>query len=295
MSDTDVFIGQYAQITVFDRTGSFKRLIGREGTGPGEFTRIVDIAILAGGKLAVFEGIRARLTVMDTLGTVFSDVLMPALISRNGAVVLPDTTLLLGGAMLERSRFGSPLVHATFDGQVLGYFGENEVEKEGFGRGRVLPRVFTYDSALGIVAVKIHKNVVETWNLADKTLINSIELQAPWFGPQPVPVDKENVHFTGAPESLFRAIEVDERGRIWRVAQVVPDDWERGVSNGAVVDQDAWTDTQIDVLDPRSNLSLCSARFKPSVMDGFVKPHHIASYREDDDGNPTISIWRLGT
>ena len=55
-------------IRIFDANGRFVRAIGREGGGPGEFSSITRLELLAGDSLAAYDGLRVTLTVFDTSG-----------------------------------------------------------------------------------------------------------------------------------------------------------------------------------------------------------------------------------
>ena len=57
-------------IRIFDAKGRFVRAIGREGAGPGEFSSITRLELLAGDSLAAYDGLRATLTVFDTTGRI---------------------------------------------------------------------------------------------------------------------------------------------------------------------------------------------------------------------------------
>lgn len=50
------------RISIYDRTGSLLRLVGRSGEGPGEFVRPVDAVYLDDGSIAVVETGRPRIT-----------------------------------------------------------------------------------------------------------------------------------------------------------------------------------------------------------------------------------------
>ena len=57
-------------IKIFDAQGRFVRAMGRQGAGPGEFSSLTRLDLLAGDSLAAYDGLRATLTVFDTTGRV---------------------------------------------------------------------------------------------------------------------------------------------------------------------------------------------------------------------------------
>jgi hypothetical protein len=86
-------------IKLFDAKGRFVRTIGRQGAGPGEFTSLVRLDLLPGDSLAAYDGLRATLTVFDTIGRVGRTERLPAGpggLSLNG--VLGDGTMVLSRA-----------------------------------------------------------------------------------------------------------------------------------------------------------------------------------------------------
>lgn len=294
MSDSNIFLEENTRVAVFGLDGRFKRFIGGEGSGPGEFNLIQEILPAPDDKLAVLEPVPPRLTILDTLGTPLHTALLPVMVGRSGAHLLPDGTLLVAGRPIPRSRFGSPLVHLGPDGDVLTYFGNNEVETEGFAKNLLIPRVFSYDPRFGVVAVKSHKYHMEWWNLADGSRTRALTREVEWFDEQPTLPDRGDPERAGEPPHVFRGLQIDDEGRAWLVAQIPGPRWSEAVSEeGRVVEYDVWLDTKIEVWDLETAKPLCSATFGPWVMEGFAKKNHIASYREDEAGNPMIDIWRL--
>lgn len=72
-------------ITVLDPRASYVRMIGRDGTGPGEFRRVTSIHIVAGDTVMVFDRSIRRLTTFAPGGNAF--VRMSTL--RSGALSFP--------------------------------------------------------------------------------------------------------------------------------------------------------------------------------------------------------------
>lgn len=293
MTDARIFLEDMSRIAVFDREGRFLRYLGREGQGPGEFSVIQDVVPLGLDRLAVFESGPPRLTVLDTTGAALHTAQLPVIIGRGGALLLPDSTFLLSGRMFSRTHFGSPVVHVSATGELIRYLGENEVERDGFAKDMVMPRLIAHDPRLGVIALKSHKYVIESWSITEGTITASVARQPDWFGDQPEPVRGEDPHLVVRPRTMFRGVGIDRDARVWVVAAVPGAEWERGVERGVVVDRDAWIDTRIEVLDIERNAVLCSAVFPLPTLTGFAQTGHIASYEEGRGGNPRITIWRL--
>jgi hypothetical protein len=86
-------------IKLFDATGRFVRAMGRLGQGPGEFTSLARLDLLAGDSLAAYDVMRATLTVFDTAGRIGRSERLPA--GPGGLAltgVLGDGTLVLARA-----------------------------------------------------------------------------------------------------------------------------------------------------------------------------------------------------
>jgi 6-bladed beta-propeller len=288
-----IYLAKRSEIVVFDREGRFLRILGRPGSGPGEFNRIQQIVPLPAGEIAAIESNPPRLSLISLDGDVppARASLLPVSIHRHGGVRLPDSTFLLTGRMLGSERSGHPLVRVSSTGTPLGYFGENEVERDGPLRGQMMPRLVAHHPSHGIVTVKRYAYAVEIWD-ADGTLEDTYSREVDWLRWPPVVADGDP-HRLGPPEDHFIGVHFDDAGYLWLVAQTTPEEWRDGLDGGRVADIEQWTDTQIEVVDLDARSIICSARFKPYVLGGFAGSGRIASYREDAAGEPVIAIWRL--
>ena len=86
-------------IRIFDANGRFVRAIGRQGQGPGEFSSITRLDLLADDSLAAYDGLRTTLTVFDTSGRlarVERITAVPGGLSLKG--LLADGTMILSRA-----------------------------------------------------------------------------------------------------------------------------------------------------------------------------------------------------
>lgn len=292
LTPTRILLERVSEIVVFDRQGRFQRVLGKPGSGPGEFRRIQQVISLPDEHIAVFQANPPLMTVLDSVGTVLHTTVLPVSISRGGAIMLRDGSIALTGDMRsDREHFGHPIARMTQNGELLNHFGRNEVETEDPLAGRMMPRVIAPHPSGGVVAVKQFKYAVELWN-SRGTIEGKFARKAEWLNWPPV-VEGDDPHTLGPPEDMFRGAEVDDKGRLWLVAQTTPADWKSGLRDGRVIDRDKWTDTQIEVVDLASKRVICSSRFKPFVLGGLVGPQQIASYRETAGGDPIITVWSL--
>jgi hypothetical protein len=292
MTDNRVYLENRNRILVFDSKGQWLRTIGREGKGPGEFNNIAGLVPLPGNRLAVFDMALHRLTVVDSLGTASDGAPLPLTLQQDGALMLSDTSFVLGGRMTDpEARVRHPLVQINSSGSVLRYFGTDEAEKEGPHRGDMMPRMLVRDAQDRVISVPRYRYEVEEWD-RDGALLRRTPLSSDWFffPPKRPPGDP---HLVGPPANQIVGLDVDMESRLWVLGYATPDDWAKGVADGKVVDYDAWVDAQIEVLHMPSLEVLCSVRLDQAVLYGFVKPGHIASIAYDREENPIITVWKL--
>ena len=70
LSDGRIAIAEQStrSVKLFDARGRFVRSIGRQGSGPGEFSSITRLALLPGDTIVAYDGLRGTLSVFDTTG-----------------------------------------------------------------------------------------------------------------------------------------------------------------------------------------------------------------------------------
>jgi hypothetical protein len=278
------------EIALFDTNGQHTLTLGGPGPGPGEFNRIQALVSMPGSRIGVIESNPPRLTVVANDYSIERVVPLPVAIRRDGALLLPDGSLVLMGGMPTRELLGHPMARVGIDGEILGFFGQNEVESDGPLRGQMLPRHLAFDGQR-IFALTWYRYSVEVWSI-DGVLEGRMEPDADWFS-WPPEATADSPHEASAPESYFRGMQVDEDRRLWIVAQIPGENWRSAVREGQVGDRDAWLDTWIEVIDLETEKVICSGRVAPFVLGGFVGDRRIASYAERSDGEPEITVWQL--
>src|SRR5687768_3713552 len=92
--------GATLELRFFGADGRFRRKVGRNGSGPGEYRSISGV-VVDDGRVHVFDGSQARITRMDLAGgSVTSMAVSPPPDSRRGI-----WTYMLGGFLDERPVF----------------------------------------------------------------------------------------------------------------------------------------------------------------------------------------------
>lgn len=81
---------QLDEARLYERDGTLAAVIGRKGSGPGEFTRLAALVRLADGRLATFDG-RGRLATWTDSGELQRDI--DTGLSTRGVAALPDGRL----------------------------------------------------------------------------------------------------------------------------------------------------------------------------------------------------------
>lgn len=79
-----VLDSQASELRVFGRSGDHVRTVGREGSGPGEFTRPVRADVGPEGRIWVMDPQNGRLSVFDSAGTYIEGIQAPG-----GFVIMP--------------------------------------------------------------------------------------------------------------------------------------------------------------------------------------------------------------
>jgi hypothetical protein len=291
MSETNIYLENRNRVLVFDHSGHLIREFGREGKGPGEYSNIAGMVPLADGHLTIFDMSLMRLTFVDSLGTPLYTAPLPLNVDIAAIAALSDTTFVLGGRMVGRERFGQPLVVVDAAGTVLGYYGDNEAEKEGRQRGRMMPRLVAATSDGVVISLPRYRYSLEVWD-RDGKLNKTIDRESEWFYYPP----KENIgdpHLAGPPVNQLVGLQLDTQSRAWVLGHSTPADWARGIKDGRIIDYDAWIDSRIEIIDLYSSTVLCSVPISQYLMFGFPRENHVASFSYDVNHNPIITLWKL--
>lgn len=282
------------EVKVFDGSGRFLRLIGREGEGPREFGRISNLVVGPRDSLYVLDRGNSRLTVFSPEHDMIRTVPLPFGTDYPRVHYLPNDALLVNANVRTPELVGLPLHTVTTNGEHLFSFGSSDpVYRPDFPQ--ILRRRTTPSSDGTIWSAYPKQYVLERWTLSGR-FVERLSVEAEWFEPYmrttyPTPDEP------GSPN--LQSIYEDGAGRIW-CAVVVPDaNWAEGlgeprVSEGQryyeVEDLAATYDTRVDVIDPRTRQVLASL-----ILDGypiqFLRDGTLITYQEPG-GVPLVDVWR---
>jgi hypothetical protein len=216
-----------SEIRWFDEAGVFRRRVGREGDGPGEFRRIRYMRALPGDSLLVFDSNNRRVTVLAPDGrfvrseTIGLDDERPVTV----AGALRDGTLLTRTVMetprastpLYRVRMGFAVVRDGAARPLRTYLGQEaalHVEGSGGGIGSVFISVLPFARSAHATAGPDHFFIgsSDTWQIdvwdGEGRLVRVIRVAIPIA---PVTEEVRQAHIAGELERRRRAAE--ERGQ----------------------------------------------------------------------------------
>lgn len=123
-----------SNVKLFDpESGRLTRVFGRRGSGPGEFLAPIGAAVLSDGRLAVYDALLQRVSLLDRAAGEQSSWSLPGIMVGSVAQS-PAGTLLLTGRLVGDRRVTSPFELHEFDLQgTLLASSEPSPEPENFG------------------------------------------------------------------------------------------------------------------------------------------------------------------
>lgn len=282
------------EVKVFDSSGRFLRLIGREGEGPGEFGRISNLVVGPRDSLYVLDDGNSRLTVVSREHDMIRTAPLPFGADYPRVHYLRNDVLLVNANVRTPEVVGLPLHTVTTNGEHLFSFGSSDpVYRPDFPQ--ILRRRTTLSRDGTIWSAYPKQYVLERWTLSGR-FVERLIVEAEWFEPY------MRTRYPTPDESGFpnmQSIYEDGAGRIW-CAVVVPDEnWAEGLGEPRVFegqryyeveDLAATYDTRVDVIDLRTRQVLASL-----ILDGypiqFLSDGKLITYREPG-GVPLVDVWR---
>jgi hypothetical protein len=266
------------QLAVYDASGLLERVIGRQGAGPGEFSRYLGplIPTSAGGAVVVDLG-TGRLTLVDSLGSLRA-------FGRVGGSVFGGVALR-GGHLLLNAKYGGE--HSAFPLHVVAD-GGNVVRSFGDASKSANPRS---PPPVRIIAPGANGRVWYTPHDAYRlTLADSLGRTILVLTRK---VDASPASAAGTLTFYIASIREDSAGLVWvvtgqRTGQPAVAKRE-AIADRSLASVAAGLTSTIDVVDPRQGRVIASeARSGPPHL--FFDDGYRARYREDSEGNPRIEI-----
>jgi len=284
---------------VFEPNGSFRRVLGRTGFGPGEFQNawVIDVR---SDTAWVTDYVQSRLTalpVLDELANPKSWILSGLALPSWASVRLQDGSLVLSSNWTHKDRIGFPLHRLQLDGSATS-FGSKEP--------RYLPtqsranlRSLALSHRGGFWAAHVEQYRVELYD-QNGGVLKEYERGAPWFPPRSgprLPPDPSR-----EPIPHLSSIVEDSLGRVWIFAVVGDVRYREAFEPPKspadlpiVTVWDRYFDTIIEILDSSTGRLLATTRVDPAILysvgmarDGVL----VASERRLVDGGYQAVVWR---
>lgn len=282
-----------AHIAVFDSVGRFLRLVGNEGGGPSEYRSIATVAT-TDSTIHVFDAENRRETVLSPDFHIVRSV--PAPFRPRDVLVLPNGQRVMNMDVPTRDLIGYPLHLVDGEGTILRSFGAS-------------PEPYRRDiSYLGDRRLTQAGSDGEFWaahrlryeiELRDTTGrgVRRISRRAGWFPPAS---QWHGFHREDPPASLLWDIKSDGNGLLWTLIAVADRSWKDAIEVVRDEHGERWIprssreyfDTVIEVIDPRTNQVVASAR-SDYLLTHFVGEGFVMGPTSTEEANPTVRIWRI--
>jgi hypothetical protein len=287
---------------VFDAGGSFLRVIGRRGQGPGEFEGAAQVVNVPGDSILIIDLLLGRANVVTDDFRVVRTIALPTTEIVSVAVVAWPNLVILNATVRTADRIGWPLHLIDMSNSLATIrksFGHGGGELR--GPGRVGRESLVPSPTGGIWAAEAKRYRVSRWS-NEGNLHIALERRPKWFsglsrgtpgGP------------TVSPHPLITGVLEDEKGRVWVFCLVAKPNWAdawREAGSGrpttgefpasSLPAVNALYDTMVEVLDPEQKRLVASRRIPRTVIEPVQASDGIRalSYAETSEGVPTASV-----
>jgi len=280
------------QLAVFEPSGTFLRVVGRSGGGPGEYRRIWRVAS-SQHAIVIYDDVARRRT---ELAPDFSVRSTRSFQEAPWSVLLrPDGGGIMSAIVPSRNEVGY-LLHA------LDASGQRTASRQLSGipyredLSELFRRTLSH-SATGDAFWSAHYREYAfercRW---DRSSCDVFVRAARWF-PASVSGDWTERMGTNPPPSFLVSVSEAEPDVLWTLSWVADARWTDALrqvttTEFEIVEFDRYFDSVIEHVDLASGRVLASRRFD-EVFKGFVAPGRIWRYAEDPDGFGRIEIGRL--
>jgi hypothetical protein len=264
---------------VFDSTGHLAALIGKGGSGPGEFQSLNAVRIGAGDTVFVLDRSEGRVSVFSP------QLRFVAAVQAAGA---EDFHVLRNGDMLfivpQMAGGSRPLRISARNGVGGAFFGEAPIQKTDAGVYSRYRQV-AIGSDGTVWASRVNEYTIDAWDRAGRMSAQFVG-SVPWFAawsqfPSGAP--------TRAPMATFVRGIYEEKGLLWVFMQTGDPKWK--ISPGAR-NMDPLMDTIVDVIDITAGRLIASQRFDRWMVpvDGCACA---AAVKEDSDGIVVFEVFEF--
>lgn len=268
-------------ILIYDASGRFVRVVGRQGGGPGEFESFPKLRFGPGDSLHVVEEGTGRYSVFDE-----------SLVFRRG-LTLP--TRVFGFQLGPRGRIvaASPTggVARHLGVQVFGPKGESVAAFEELSAAELrAPGAGRRHIALGTDGV-VWTVRPDTYELrsydARGTLRAAYRAAREWISGNPLPLRLDP---GTEPPGQISALSVDD-GLVWVFALVADAKWRPHQPHDGPPEPSAMFDTRMEVFDPRTGALVAHARVDHIVFP--LRAGQVYGVVSLPDGDQQVQVWNV--
>ena len=274
---------------VFDSSGKVTHRIGRHGEGPGEFSRIMDLAIDAADSVFVFDHSLHRVTVY-TPDLEFART-FPLRFRLDGSALFVGASLLVNTGIHTEDRVGQPLHLLDRDGRIERSFGSVTGGVYRADLQDVIDRrQLAQSTEASFWAVRINQLLIERW-ATDGRLLGTLHWEPPWFRvwwqPQ---ADAETPPVT----SVIALEQVADT--LWVLVAVPGERWRSAIEPDGrlyrVTDLGEYQNAALAAIDVRRGVAIASRRM-PRLLQGLTEGGLAFNTEADTFGNPVVRVYRL--
>ena len=280
--------------TVFSATGAADRMVGRKGSGPGEF-QSANNGIAVGDSMLVFDWLSSRATMIGP--DLKAGRTIRAHRSLNDPLVVEWPRLVITAGYVEGSDPPNSALHRVdFSGEESKFAGSFGPRGSGGSMGNAAVGQRIALSRSGLWSVYWTRPEVTHWS-RQGVAIRSFERQPNWYPTDAMPSMGTP---TKAPTPRVAEISEDAEGLVWlfyhRPAETWKDAWPAGSGRGDIRTRDlAWNKlyyTYVEVIDPVQARLITSHTINGYVFDA-LPDRKIALYQVDLAGIPRVQIVSL--
>jgi len=285
------------EIRVFEPNGAFHKLIGRKGTGPGEFEGRTAFFIGRGDTLHAFSPRSGQYSVWTTpdyrvARTARMDVLPRSLLEA------PNGDLVIFGLSNTAERIGFPIHRYTRTGKYLSSMGTKD-PYAGTTTYFVQRHLSAGPAPHSFLSTHVWNLQIEEWTY-DGQLLKTFTANPKWFGPllseqsRPLPFGSPHI----PPPAQITGLRMGEGGVLWVVVNLPAAKWREAFTvygrqsvDGPQPDQLYLWDSMIVAIDLKAGSILKHASFKGKI-GGFIGSD-VYVYIEAPSGDPQVEVWSL--
>ena len=282
------------EVKFFSESGAWVRTIGRQGSGPGEYTYAWFIHPLSDNGVEIGDFGNFRITTYDPSLTVTKTRRLFSLV--RGICWLPEERIAGTFLSFAHGEQGQTLHLFDAEGKLERSFGRTFSLEEGRNSSSMRTLAKTGGSTFWVA--NLTRYLLEEWD-SQGNLIQALERHVDWFQPHTryAVFRKED----GPPNPGITAMRADASGRLWVVIKVPDPAWEEafvmgkgpyGLPKEVVGDLSDYFDSMVEVVDPASREVVASLRLDEDVQ-GFTSAGDIYFTRFAEGMIPVVDVLRL--